>query len=284
MINLFKKQKAKNFQPVFDKLNSAMTKAIIEEIHETFYTEVDRLLSEAKISKSLHTDKQELIDKAKRLKELGFAASKEVLEAESEIQRLGFIQSENNQKKELIDAINYFSLKYPMYKFITEESVKKICANYGLIYGEVQLYTGTIPEKNLKHMEEFSVLEKDDAYLQRYEFGGYRSNTVIQNIYYDRGTYKLQKQFHENDPRDDYGSMYHYTKRDFLKAPLEIAAPSKDFDLSKMEVNDFKIIKMEIPDPIVLKPVIFNGKKHYLIVTAWGLEASDELVMNPKHN
>jgi hypothetical protein len=42
--------------------------------------------------------------------------------------------------------------------------------------------------------------------------------------------------------------------------------------------------KVEIPDPIVLKPVCYKKRKYFLIVTAWGLEAADELVVNPNHN
>jgi len=51
-----------------------------------------------------------------------------------------------------------------------------------------------------------------------------------------------------------------------------------------MEIKDFKLSKIEIPDPVVLQPVFFKGKKHYLIVTAWGIEAEDELVKNSNHN
>src|SRR5688572_17821327 len=61
---------------------------VVEEIHETFYTEVDRLLADAKIAHSLDTDKQGLIDKCERLKKLGFAGSSEVAQAQSEIVRL----------------------------------------------------------------------------------------------------------------------------------------------------------------------------------------------------
>ena len=69
-----------------------------------------------------------------------------------------------------------------------------------------------------------------------------------------------------------------------MKLPLEIAAPLKDFNMDEMEVKDFKLSKIEIPDPVVLKPVLFNGKKHYLIVTAWGIEASYSLVVNERFN
>ena len=48
------------------KENEAMNK-IIEEIHESFYTEVDRLLANAKIMKSVESTKLDLIEKSHRL-------------------------------------------------------------------------------------------------------------------------------------------------------------------------------------------------------------------------
>ena len=49
-------------------------------------------------------------------------------------------------------------------------------------------------------------------------------------------------------------------------------------------VSQDKLSKIEIPDPVVLQPVFFKGRKHYLIVTAWGIEAEDDLVKNSNHN
>lgn len=50
--------------------------------------------------------------------------------------------------------------------------------------------------------------------------------------------------------------------------------------------NDMKLLNINAPilDPIVLQPVYHNNKKHYLIVTAWGIEAEDPLVMNANLN
>ena len=45
-----------------------------------------------------------------------------------------------------------------------------------------------------------------------------------------------------------------------------------------------KLENAPILDPIVLQPVYHNNKKHYLIVTAWGIEAEDPLVMNANLN
>jgi len=49
---------------------------IIEEIHESFFTEVDKLLQEANISNSLDTNKQALLEKCERLKQIGFTNTK----------------------------------------------------------------------------------------------------------------------------------------------------------------------------------------------------------------
>jgi len=53
-------------------------------------------------------------------------------------------------------------------------------------------------------------------------------------------------------------------------------------DISGLELKEgYKLErKIEIPDPVVLQPV----KGGYLILTAWGDEASDPLVMNEINN
>lgn len=235
-----------------------LVKEIIEEIHKSFYSEVDKLLAEAKISKSLVTDKQDLIDKCRILKSKGFINTKEVKEAENEISRLNALEKENEKKSHIIEAINYFSSKYPNYKFITEDSVKKICEKYGLVYSTVDRYIGTVPDKNLKQIEAFKISDDDIAYSSRYRKDRY---------------YSLR-----NFPSSSYGNAQNN------KAKFIIAAPIKDFNMINSEVKDFKVSNIQIPDPVVMQPVMFKEKVHFLIVTAWGDEASDELVINHKMN
>lgn len=262
MLNLFKTN-----QPTVKTVNE-----VIEEIHESFYTEVDKLLSDAKVSKSLDTDKQNLIDKCKRLQSLGFTSTLEVKEATKEINRLDTIKKENETKKDLIEAINYFSFKYPNYKFITEESVKKICKKYGLVYGAIDKYIGTVPDRNLKHIEDFNINESDWCYIKRViSMYSWTSDTTISYIDFK------EYQHHEQSP-SSFRLSYH-TAYDICS--LEIAAPQKDFEVTGSKIDDCKI---SYPDPVVLKPVFHGGKKHYLIVTAWGIEASDSLVVNEKMN
>lgn len=261
--------------PLF-KIPQKSTKEIIEEIHDTFYTEVDRLLASANIKSSTYTEKQNLIDKSSRLQSLGFGATKEVTEAKIEESRLFNIQVENKQKDELIEAINYFSFKYPLYKFITEDSVKKICEKYNLVYGTVDKYIGTVPEENLQHIENFKIDENDECWVSEERWVKmWRGVPAIDYI---------SKNEVKTSSEDKYNPMSMGFLLNQYKAKLEIAAPLKDFNMTAHEVKDFKISKIEIPDPVVLQPVIFKGKKHYLIVTAWGDEASDELIVNQNFN
>jgi hypothetical protein len=213
------------------------------------------------------------MSKADRLIALGFQKSKEAKEGIVEKSRISNLINENNNKRELIETINYFSFKYPMYKFITEGSVKKICEKYGLVYGAVIRYTGSVPDKNLNHIENFKIDDNDKCCrIERIDYSLMSTRTYnkfISKIEFDKREYK---------------TPLHNSVESYYECELEIAAPIKDFDMTGMEVKDNKIQKMQIPDPIVLCPVFFKNKKHYLIVTAWGDEASDELVVNQKMN
>lgn len=250
------------------------TEQLVREIHEDFFTEVDKLLADAKISRSLETSKQELIEKSKRLQNLGFSGTKEVLEANEELLRIKKLEDENKLKIDLIQAIEYFSIKYPQYKFITEESVIKICEKYGLIYGEVSKYKGIVPDKNLKQMEEFQIDKLDQCCLQTrtfYHFGSKEKKIINYNTYLSR--------------KDHNNSLDRYEYYDYTICPLEIAGPAKDFYTDGMQITNFKLEeKIQIPDPVVLQPVFYKDKKYFLIVTAWGLEAYDENVVNHKMN
>jgi len=283
------------------------TNEIVEEIHESFYTEVDKLLAEAKIAKSLDTDKQHLIDKAERLKTLGFTGTKEVKDAEAEIKRLDALKKENEAKNNLIEAIDYFSFKYPTCKFITEESVKKICEKYGLVYGDVNNYLGIVPNENLKHIENCKISEDDECYADvKYEING-EKNIIVGCIYKRRTIIEESKDEGILNNRSSFSSPIlcaaisipfprlrdnpkinrePIRRTRTIKCPLEIVAPLSDFNTEDMQLGNFKLSKLtiEVPDPIVLKPVIFKRQKYYLIVTAWGLEAGDELVVNATHN
>lgn len=288
-MNLLKKQKQQDVEVV----KQTKTQQQIKEIHGAFYSETQKLYESAQQMNDMKTQKQDVIDKAERLKKIGFQGTKEIKEAQEEIERLENKQKDNSQKQEIIEAINYFSVKYPHYKFITEASVKRICENHGLIYGTIDLYTGTVPDKNLKQLEEFQIKDEDKAYEEIDEFlssMGVRTNkTNIDYQQYLRTEKRKKRLFPDEDVTGAQAELImrcmELDRREYVQqAPLEIAASSKDFDLKQMDTKEFKIINKPIPDPVVLQPVMYNENKYYLVVTAWGDEAEDSEVLNEKHN
>lgn len=249
------------------------TAKLIEEIHETFFTEVNKLLRDANIFNKLKSEKQILIDKSIRLKKLGFTNTKEIKIAEDEILKIEKLKKENKGKEKLIETINYFRINYPGRKFITEESVKKICNKYGLVYGPVSLYMGVVPTPNLNEIEAFKIKDVDRCYKRIVE---YKKSFKQPKITYVGGDFFEKKRKTKNPNKHQIT---------IEPSPLEIAAPKKDFNLSGMTINDFQIEKkIEIPDPIVIHPVFHNGMKHYLILSAWGEEGYDELVFDEQKN
>lgn len=272
MIQFFKKSKSTPAsQTLVEPIVAAPVKTtneVIQEIHDTFYSEVDRLLDGTKVFRELQIEKQSLIDKSERLAKLGFINTPDVVEANRQLSVIA-------EKERLNETILYFQQKYPAYKFITEKSVKKICEKYGLIYSQVANYKGDVPDKNIHHIESFKVQDEDKCYARRFSMSDYTS---------DVGFSEVQKQ----KETDDFFTKNHHfpgVRQIFYSpSPLEIVAPVSDFKTEGMELRGFKLSAIPVPDPIVLQPVFHNGQKHYLIITAWGLEASDELVVNQKMN
>lgn len=243
---------------------------LIDQIHNEFYSEVNILLNDANQFNEIKNKKPELTDKRNRLYNLGFRNTPEMLEAEKEIKRLNQLKEENEKKSDLIDAINYFSLNYPEYKFITEKSVVKICNKYGLVYSTIDNFRGNVPIENLEQIEKFKIKDKDWCYFIKYQgFIEKRFEKFINNFEYD---------IIKNTLIPPY-----YTGR---KCQLEICAPLNQFDITDLELQGKKLIKkqIEIKDPIVLCPVFFKNIKYYLIVTAWGIESHDSEVINQKLN
>ncbi len=226
-------------------------KNIVEKIHNEFYTEIERLLVEANVE--LPEESVRLAEKSKALSSLGFSSAPET-QAGLEIARR---RDNNNQ---LIEVSKHFSMRYPTYKLITKESVTRICKTYGLVRADVNRYKGLVPDKNLQDILRFKVKNEDCVW---YSTSGYSNKYSDWNIV-------------------DY-SEKDLSKGKIERGPLQIVAPIKDLDTTGMRV-EAETLKMEIKDPVVLHPVRFNKVTYYLIVTAWGPEASDPEVINPKSN
>lgn len=216
---------------------------IIAEIHAEFDSASERILAESNNVPST------IIEKGDRLRNLGFSSAKPVVESHAEKVR-------QFQTQELAINVKYFKQWYPHNKFITREAVIEICKKYSLVFGDVRLYRGDVPEKNLAEMENFRLRLED---YQEETRGALGDTFVEPRSFYERWN-SLVSRTNESEK---------------VKPAFKICAPESDFETQRMQIVNHEIT-YSIPDPIVLQPV----KGGFLIVTKWGLEASDDLVKN----
>lgn len=263
MFNFKKTKREPDFQiPGFGIEVAAPEPTIEEQIHNDVYSAQELLLAEAKAQLNIGEPFDgEAESRYEKLIELGFSRALPVS---------GYTQTVAEKKRhaETVKRIEYYSEKYPLNKFINEDAVKKICGKYGLLRASVYDYISDIPVKNQNEIIAFKVRCGDTP--------GWLS-VSSHSYFYDKDTPEWRvKQMHERMQEEFADRKARENDMESGKE-LQIIAPVEKLDTHNREIKGYRL---EIKDPIVLQPV--NGG--YLIVTSWGLEASDELVMNPKHN
>lgn len=239
--------------------------------------------------------------KLERLAKFGFKQVKELQEGSE-------ILKETAMSKEQIELVKYYKQNYPFNKFITEDQVKQICHKYNLVCGDVDRFRGFVPESNLNDIENFKLKPVDSVITGM--FKPYDSPLTFSVVLKNAEIRQSGRYFHIYKKDDDSKNPPYAFQKDisgrkdsfygddsknifdlanlgsgnlFLNnIGFQICAPVKDMDISGLElVEGYKLQrKIEIPDPVVLQPV----KGGYLIVTAWGDEASDPLVVNENFN
>jgi hypothetical protein len=261
------------------------------EIHHEFHTAAEKLVESAKsiIADAATKD----VQKVSRLEKLGFKQAAQVTETKPFLERA--VLSE-----EQIKLVGYYQKRYPLNKFITEEQVKTICHKYNLVCGEVNRFKGFVPEKNLRQIEGFTMKEQDVIIAELIisytdgliaNLGGVCSSEITKDYWnISNGgsatfsAFGTVKDYFSDRIRNIFKdrAVTHIRVQGLdVTSLFKICAPIKDMDISGLElIEGYKLQKRHVPDPIVLKPVIGG----YLIVTAWGDEASDELVVNSINN
>lgn len=262
------------------------------EIHNEFQTASEKLLSSA--MEVINQCGPNMADKVARLEKAGFKNSVDVKRFES-------VKVTHEQA----NLIQHYQQRYPDNKFITEAQVKNICKKYNLECAPVERYKGFVPESKLKQIENFYMNQEDERpngvrILEAWNVAGekplYGHDKSAKLIHKILGTDVIpadHPQFYWQGTGRLYGVMAlsklktsnlaYVEKYELIKAERSICAPKKDFDLTgltKIGALFMSITTVHVPDPVVLQPV----KGGFLILAAWGDEASDELVMNPKHN
>lgn len=288
MFNLFNKKSETSKEVLVAELPAkTQYPTIVDEIHNEFFTAGDNILQEATcLLKELEVKD---LAKGKRLAALGFGKTREAVVA---------IETENKlaTTKEIADLVMYYRINYPNNKFITEEQVKQICEKYGLVCGETSMYKGFVPENKLKLIEGFKIKEQDNGlilsngvFLKGAEVRRNCISTSYFHIYKstepkDSTRYGWQSNdgvvFYSSDSNNIFnvGDIGRFSVE---SSGLKICAPLKDMEIPpNKKVEGYKISTIHVPDPVVLHPV----HKGYLILAAWGDEASDEIVVNEINN
>ena len=239
--------------------------ALIRQIHLDFYNQENQLKQDLP---TLIKEQKQLVDssasaavKYSKLQSLGFNQSKTT-------QSLQKVMKDNEEYEKVLrnmevtlKALNVFKQTYPDCKFITPNQVIKLCIKYGFVCGPVTFYTGTIPDENMHEL-----LNKVSKISNDFKFGNLNNGG----------------RWGGNSNREP-GSFQSVSYIGGNAAPLEIIAPKHEFDLKSVDFKDQYFLEEKIKpvvndDPIVLQPVVYDGYKYYLIMTAWGDEANDPLV------
>jgi hypothetical protein len=247
---------------MFDFLKQMVSNKVAvsdEQLHRDVYSAQDLLLQEAnKILGEPSKFSEDRLDTLKKLDSLGFSNTKEVTEFRE-------LEKERRQSERLKGLIQKYQSKYPNNKFINQDAVQAICQKYNLFLCGASDYISDIPEKNQKEIVNFKFNEVDYRTPdEMYSFG-----SLMRDYYIDlSGNLRFgREEVPEKNPH-----------REWMPATnCLIMAPENKINMKGKEKHGHFV---RLKDPIVLQPVIGG----YLIISSWGLEASDPEVINPKHN
>ena len=266
----------------------------IEMIHDEFNCAGEIILQEAEnIIASAPKLETKKID---RLRTLGFNNVPQVSEA-------NLIQKQTGLATEISERIMKYKVEYPGYKFITKDMVTQICEKYNLVCGDLGRFEGFVPEDNITEIERFRKkypkLEKIGSFTPYGSRGGDGADDVIVSLdgcdfefdtgngssyTHVEGTNKDGKRFGfiqriaEHDGVHFFGDCY-LGGGNLKIEGLQICAPLKDMNTKGLTLKGKFLVK-EIPDPVVIQPI----EGGYLVLTAWGDEASDALVVDQQMN
>lgn len=241
---------------------------LIQQIHQDFYNQQHLLKTDLPVlikeQKQLIKNNSQIVEQQKSLLRLGFNQSKTTLALEKIVNANKEAEAVLAKMEITLEALKIFNREYPKLKCITISQVVKLCKKYGFICGPVNAYIGTIPEENIAEMSKIEI-------SNNYKLGGF-------------GNYRWNSNRNKTN-----GQFYNAYSTEYASAPLEIIAPKNEFNLSNLDFKDNYFLQEKIKpvvydDPIVLQPVVYEGYKYYLILTAWGPEASDPLVQKQSNN
>lgn len=174
------------------------------------------------------------------------------------------------------------------YKFILEPQLERVCEKYNLFVRDVNDFVADIPEKNIKDIMNFQVYVSDlPEHL--HNFFEHHQSIFKKEVYqmFDSRPNLNKKVSLSDIGRVEARILQKY--KDYVPT-LQIAAVRNMFSPEAFSESEARIINLRPErsprfkvnlDPIVLCNTKYKGR---IIVTAWGDESNDELVVNQHRN
>jgi len=69
------------------------------------------------------------------------------------------------KKEKFIERVTHYRQHYPTYNFVTEQQIEEICIRYGLVFGSLMTFSGTIPVKNRLEIRNFNLRAADATFV-----------------------------------------------------------------------------------------------------------------------
>lgn len=259
---------------VFNKVRQAIrsTKDSVvpitaELIQREMVDRTDKLMAEAR---AIVDGTYQQSNRALRLSKLGFLSTPEVsahLDKEREISR----------RKVQIGYKEKYAMKYPGLKFIDDNTMEIVCKDYGLVVGEVNAYTGTVPDWVIERIENCGVpVVMYEVTRVNYFAWGFDRPEVVDTDGFFSTKQEAVDELEAIRLEKKGGYPYHILSHELMR----IAAPIKEMIVrSDQRIEGNRIVTAH-EDPIVSIRVPGG----YCVIAAWGEEGSDPKVFNSDNN
>lgn len=271
------------------ELSETSMKDVVKEIHNkvdwyALYTKnVDEEVLDNKL-KEVEKIKKETFDYLQRREKIGFALSETQLKErkvkQKELESLDSQIQEINEEKQERKWINELRIKYPLSKFIHRKDADEICKKYNLALGWTIHYVGELPEKNLTEIEQYKKPEEalEIGMFERLEWEKDKRYKLIE--------FGAVKEIKDDNYSTQFKGRPYWTYSRYSDYPkvtpvntFMIICPEKDLTQT---VNHVEKTLFPAKDPIVLYPV--KSENIFQVVTKWGVEASESVLLNPNNN
>lgn len=175
------------------------------------------------------------------------------------------------------DIVKIYAERYlGQYKFILKPQLERVCEKYNLFVRDTEFFLGDIPEKNIRDMMNFSIFVNDLPERLQTRYNQWLWEFQKHNFNFD-----LCKQLQVKIPINLFPAIG-------INSLITIAAVKSLFDEKAFAKSQARILnntELIAKYQVELDPIVLCETKHgYIIITAWGDEANDELVVNQNYN